>query len=158
MDFRLPESPHFRNVVAILMGLMVSAAVVGTVEMLGQALFPTPAELDLGNAEELGTFLATAPAHFLMFVVCGWFLGIFCGCFVSGVLGGHQGVVCAMVTGLVHASMVILLLMQLPTPMWFRMAGVLVLVPGGWLGWRCSDRLLAYWQTLERESPSPGEK
>jgi len=151
MDVSLPDSPHLRNVIAILLGLMVSVIVVGTVEMVGHAVYPPPADTDLEDPEAVKELMANAPAPALMFVVAAWGLGLFAGVFVAAILGGEQAGFCVSVLSLVFLSMVVMMLVQIPSPGWFNAAGIVVLVPAGFGGWNLAQRLLNRWQAI-RES------
>jgi len=157
MDVTLPNSPHFRNLVAILLGLTVSAIVVGSVEMLGHTLFPPPGDLELQDQEDVIRMMAEAPVGSLLFVILGWGLGLLCGCLVAGILGGEQNAFCCGVLTLMFTSVVVLMLAQVPSPAWFRFSGILVLIPSGLTGWKISQMLHARWQLLAEPETDPAD-
>ncbi len=154
MELQVPESPHFRNLVAIALGLTVSLIVVGSVEMVGYSLYPPPAHLDLDDPEDVRQLMAEASVPALLFSLAAWALGIGAGCFVAGILGGtEQGSFSALVTGLTHAALAVMILLATPAPTWFSFTGILILIPGGWTGWQTANRLHQRWQ-LQRDEES----
>lgn len=152
MEFQVPESPHFRNLVAIVLGLTTSLIVVGTVEMAGHALFPPPSHLDLDDPDEARLLMAEASVPALLISLAAWGLAIGAGCFVAGILGGaEQGSFAALVTGLTHAALAVMILLATPAPFWFSFTGILILIPGGWTGWQAANHLHQRWQKQRDE-------
>ncbi|MFN3159473.1 MAG: hypothetical protein ACE37I_09165 [Rubinisphaera brasiliensis] len=157
MDVYLPDSPHLRNVIAILLGLMVSVIVVGTVEMVGHAAYPPPAGVDLEDPEQVQEMMANAPAPALLFVIAAWGLGLFAGVFVAAILGADQAGFCVSVLSLVFLSMVVMMLVQIPSPAWFSVGGIVILVPAGFAGWNLSQRLLNSWRSQREHAAASTE-
>lgn len=135
MEISIPESPHFRNIIAIVFGLMFSAIAVGSVEMLGHQIYPELAELDYEDDAQMRVILSKAPATALACIIAGWTCGIFFGCFVAGVMGTDQGTFCCIVLSGIVVMLAVTMLSQIPMPKWFTFLGLVMLIPGGLAGW-----------------------
>lgn len=153
MEISIPDSPHFRNFVAILFGMVVGVIVVGTIESMGNTIYPPPVELDLGDIEQLKEYIATEPAGAMSFVLIAWSLGIFSGCLVSGIMGVKQGVLCCSVYSLIFMVVVIIILRQISYPIWFSIAGISLLVPSAFAGWAASRSILIRLGAIPRKEP-----
>ncbi len=135
MEISIPDSPHFRNIIAIVFGLMVSAIAVGTIEMLGHQIYPELADLDYEDDAQMRTILSNAPATALVCIIAAWTCGNFFGCFVAGVMGTEQGTFCCIVLSVIIAFLAVTMLSQIPMPKWFTFLGLVMLIPGGFAGW-----------------------
>jgi len=142
MDVSLPDSPHFRNLVAIVFGLTAGAIVVGSVEAVGHELYPALTELDFDDETQMEQVLFEAPASAFLWVIAAWALGICSGCLVAGVIGASQGTFCCVVLGAIFVFMAVTMLSEIPAPRWFVFFGLLTLVPGGTAGWWLSQKTL----------------
>lgn len=142
MEISIPESQHFRNLVSIIFAMVVGVIVVGTIESLGHTIVPPPADLDMSDADQMKEYLANAPVLAMLFVIAGWAAGMFSGCLFAGIMGISKGTFCCIVYGFCFTSIVILMLVQIPSPLWFRLTGVTVLAPSAYAGWSVSKAIL----------------
>ncbi|MBL4884089.1 MAG: hypothetical protein JKY95_06085 [Planctomycetaceae bacterium] len=114
----------------------------GTIESIGHTFYPPPADLDMSNAEQMKKHVANLPVAAMLFVIVGWAAGIFTGCLIGGIMGIRKGRFCCLVFGLLFTLMVILMLVKIPSPIWFSIAGIVVLAPSAFLGWSISRMIL----------------
>jgi len=154
MEIVVPESTHFRNFVAILFAMVLGVIVVGTIESIGHLAYPPPADLDMTNAEEMEKYIATVPVQAMLFVIFAWSAGIFSGCVFAGIMGAQQGTFCCLVYSLIFTSMVIAMLFMVSSPVWFSVAGLLILAPSAFAGWASAGSILT-WLKSAPVSPTP---
>lgn len=141
-EVSIPQSQHFRNIVAIIFAMVTGVIVVGTIESIGHVLYPPPVGLELDTPAQMGEYIGNLPAAALLIVLAGWSTGIFSGCLLAGIIGFKQGKFCSTVYSLVFCSVVGLMLYQVPSPAWFRCSGLILLVPSAFAGWYVSDLIL----------------
>jgi len=122
---------------------VIGVIFVGTIESIGQAVYPPPADLDMNDAEQMNEYVANLPVAALLFVVAGWAVGIFSGCVFAGVMGFQQGKFCSVVYSIIFCSVVGLMLYQIPSPVWLTLSGIIVLAPSAFAGWFVSQWILA---------------
>ncbi len=142
MEISIPQSQHFRNLIAIIFAMVVGVIVVGTIESIGHTIYPPPADLDMNDAAQMKKYIAELPLSAMLFVIAAWAAGIFCGCLFAGVMGVAQGAFCSVVYSIIFCSVVMLMLFQIPSPVWFTIAGLVVLGPSAYAGWTVSKHLL----------------
>ncbi len=156
-EILIPQSQHFRNMVAILFAMVIGVIVVGTVESIGQAVYPPPADLDMNDTAQMKRYLARLPAAALLFVIGGWSAGIFCGCLFAGIMGFRQGTFCSIVYSILFCSVVGLMLYEVPLPLWFTVFGIVILAPSALAGWGLSRWTLLRFQSMELNPVSQNE-
>ena len=124
----------FRNVVALVIGLVVGSAVNMAIVAAGPLLVPPPAGVDATSAESLAAGIHLfQPRHFL-----GPFLahalGTFAGAFAAFLVAGSRRAAFAWTIGAVFLAGGIAAASMIPAPAWF-IAGDLLLayLPMAWL-------------------------
>ena len=142
MEISIPESPHFRNLVAIILAMLTGVIVVGTIESIGHTVYPPPADLDMSDAEEMKKYIANIPLPAMLFVIFAWSAGIFSGCLIAGIMGVQQHTFCCAVYSLIFTTMVVLMLIMIPSPAWFSILGIVILAPSALAGWTISKWIL----------------
>jgi len=143
VEISIPQSQHFRNIIAIIFAMVIGVIVVGTIESMGHAVYPPPADLDMNDADQMKEYVAKLPVAALLFVIAGWAAGIFSGCLFAGIMGFQQGKFCSVVYSIIFCSVVGLMLFQIPSPVWFTLSGIIVLAPSAFAGWVVSQLILA---------------
>jgi hypothetical protein len=128
-----------RSIAAVLAGFVAASIVMMIIEtMNGRVLFPELGKAAEGvtDRERLRALLAAAPVGALLVVIVGWILGGVAGGWVATRLSarrtaGHDLVVGALLTlaGVANNLMI-------PPPLWFWIAGLVVLMPAAYLGAR----------------------
>lgn len=73
------NNPAVRSLVAVVAGLVVAMLLIGGVEAIGRAIFPTPEGLDLNRVEDPARIMEAMPFEAKLSVVIAWFLGSLAG-------------------------------------------------------------------------------
>ena len=122
-----------RNILALVVGLVVSVGVVKAVEMAGHAIWPPPTDLDWTDGEAIRTYTSQQPFLALLFPIMSYFLGTFAGPFVASRIGTARAILFVGVIGIVMLSATITTLIWIPHPVWFSVLAVTAVIIGGWL-------------------------
>jgi len=135
--------PVLRSIIAVVAGFVAASAVMTAVETVnGRFLHPELAKLAQGmtDREAIKSLLAGAPTSALLVVIFGWALGSLCGGLVAAWIArrgytGHALIMGALLTiaGIANNLMV-------PPPLWFWIAGLVVLIPAAYVGGRLAPR------------------
>lgn len=124
----------FRSVMAILAGIMLGGLVVGSVEWLGHWLYPLPTGLDIDDPKELALAMAELPIGAFLMVLLAWFMGALCSAALASWLGRPESVLCGVLAAMVMLAFAVMMLIMIPSPLWFILVTPLVFVFGGGLG------------------------
>ncbi|WP_435417428.1 hypothetical protein WAB17_11180 [Parerythrobacter aurantius] len=81
------QNPVVRGVAATLAGMLVAMLAVGVVEMVGHAVFPPPAGIDVTNPEDQARLMAAIPLGAKISVMLAWFVGALAGNVVATWIG-----------------------------------------------------------------------
>jgi hypothetical protein len=132
MAGRVSMRSALRSILAVVAGFVVASTVMTLVEMAnGRILYPELGKLAQGvtDREVIRALFAQAPVGALLVVLAGWVLGSLAGGFVAAWIGrsspvGHAVAVggCLTLAGIANNLM-------LPPPLWFWVAGLVLLVP-----------------------------
>ena len=114
----------FRNIIAVIAGIVVAGMTVATVEGLGHWLVPLPADLDTSDVEQLRAYAQDAPMSAMLMVIIAWTLGTFTGGVAAAWLGDRRPWLFAGSVALVVAMGAAANLIMLPHPTWFGIAGL----------------------------------
>lgn len=123
-----------RKIAAGLAGLVVAMILVWLIEKIGHAIYPPPANLDIGDADAMRAYVDTLPVGALLAVAIAWFLGSLGGTFTACRLGPARPLVYALVVGGIMFAGAAFNLTVIPHPIWFSILGVLGIFAGTWLG------------------------
>jgi hypothetical protein len=131
----------FRNVVAVLVGVVVGAVVNMGLVMLGPAIVAPPAGADVTTMEGLKASLHLfEPRHFL-FPFLAHALGTLAGAAAAALIAATHRLALAMVIGVVFLAGGAANSFMLPGPMWFNVLDVVgAYIPMAWLGGRIGAR------------------
>lgn len=137
-----------RRFLSVVVGFVVASMVMMLIEMLnGHVLYP-----ELGSAakalsdngspdpDAIRALMASAPAGALLVVLLGWSLGGIVGGWITARIAGVNGVRNALILGVLLTLGAIANNLMLPPPLWFWIAGMLILLPAAGLGGRLADR------------------
>lgn len=106
-----------RKILAVVVGVFVAGIVILAVEAIGHAFIVAQR-----NGEPTTAML--------FWVAMAWLFGAAAGCLVTQRVDHSRRPVPALVTGGILLVLTLANLVMLPHPVWFRVLGVLVLVPG----------------------------
>lgn len=125
-----------RSVLGAVVGVVVAFVVVMVWEMATHLISPPPPGLDLRDAAAVRDFMRAMPAWQSAAVVLGYGVAALAGGWIAGLTARRGGwpvwvpAAVLIVATLVNVS-------QLPHPIWFPAASILIILGGAWL----SDRL-----------------
>ncbi len=128
-------SPIIRNILAVIVGLFVGGALNGFLIKISGAVIPPPVGADLTTEEGLKAAMSLMePKHFLM----PWLahaLGTLVGAFLTAKLAASYQLRLALLIGVFFLVGGIMMVMMLPSPMWFTMVDLLgAYLPMAYLG------------------------
>jgi hypothetical protein len=132
-----------RSVLAVAAGFVVASAVMMAVEAVnGRYLYPELGKRAAGvkDREVLRTIFAGVPVGSLFVVILGWVLGSLAGGCVAAWIGRRAPVVHALVLGGLLTLAGIANNLMIPPPLWFWVAGLIVLIPAAYVGARLAPR------------------
>ncbi|MCU0253263.1 MAG: hypothetical protein MUE47_01875 [Acidobacteria bacterium] len=126
-----------RSIAAVVLGFVTASVVMMLVESVnGRVLYPELAKAAEGvtDREAIRALFAAAPAGALLVVIGGWIAGSFAGGWVAARVSGRAGVRHGLVLGLLLTLAGIANNLMLPPPLWFWVAGLVVMLPAAWAG------------------------
>ena len=128
-------NPILRNILAIVVGIIVGSVVNITLVNLGPVLIPPPEGTDITSMEGLKASMKLfEPINFL-FPWLGHALGTLVGAFLAAKIAASRKLLLAMVIGIVFLIGGIMMVVQLPSPMWFNVVDLVgAYLPMAWLG------------------------
>lgn len=135
--------PMLRSILAVVAGFVIASAVMMTVEAVnGRYLYPDLGKLAEGvtDREAIRSILAGAPAGAFLVVIFGWALGSLAGGCVAAWIAGRASVRHALVLGGLLTLGGIANNLMVPPPLWFWIAGLVVLIPAAYAGARLARR------------------
>lgn len=121
-----------RKILAVVAGVVVGAAVVWLVQLVGHRVVPMPAGMDPMDMENVRAHMTEIPAAAFVFVLVGYVLGALAGGYTAARLGRARGL--ALVAGTILMLFGILNVVLIPHPLWVTVATFLVFLPSAWLG------------------------
>lgn len=130
---------RLRSIVAIVAGFIAASAVMMVFEGInGHVIYPElgAAAAKVKDAEGMRQLMATVPAGAMAVVLLGWAVGAFVGGWVAQRIGRGDAGRTGLILGLLLTAAGIANNLMIPPPLWFWVAGMLVLLPGAWLGAR----------------------
>ena len=124
----------FRKIIAGIVGIFVAGALVWVVEKIGHTIYPTPADLDVGNTDVMRAYVDTLPLGALLTVAIAWFVGSLGGTFAACRIGSARPLVYLLVVGGMMFAGASFNLVIIPHPIWFSILGIVGIFVGAWLG------------------------
>ena len=130
-----------RNIAAGIVGLIVAAAGVQLIQVLGHSVYPPPENIDFSDPKQVEVLMTTLPVGAVLFVGASWAVGAFAGTLVGALLAMAKPLVYAVVVGGFVLAAAVFMLVVMPHPWWFSISAPLAIVVGTWLGMYLADRL-----------------
>ena len=126
---------HFRNILAIIIGIVIGALVNMGLVSLGPNLIPPPDGVDMTHTDNLKeSMLLLEPKNFI-FPFLAHAIGTLVGAFVAVKLAKSKHMICALVVGLVFLAGGIMTVRMVGGPTWFIITDlVLAYIPMAYLG------------------------
>jgi hypothetical protein len=113
-----------RSILAVVLGVILSVAILIAIEGLNSLFYPLPEGFDSSNPEALREYVASLPAPAFVTVVVGWFLGTFVGSSLAARLARRKPAVHAVIVGAILTGAGVLNLRAFPHPLWVWVAGL----------------------------------
>jgi hypothetical protein len=113
----------FRLAGAIIAGAVLAMVLIVAIEFFGSIVHPTPPDFQ-GTMEEMYRHVERIPPWFLAVAVALWGATAFASTWTARRLGNRG---CGLVIGLLLLTALIFNLVQLPYPIWFKVANLLVI-------------------------------
>jgi len=130
-----------RNVLAVIAGLIVGAIVNMALVMVGGALIPAPAGVDVTNVEIIRASIHLFEAKHFVFPFLAHAIGTLIGALVASLIGGSNRMLLAMIVGVFGVLGGIAAAFMVPAPVWFMALDLVVAyIPMAWLGWKLSGK------------------
>ena len=98
-----------RSVAGAIAGLLIAFVLIQAVEMLGHTVYPPPNDVDLGNSEQVRTYVSTLPIGGILFIGAAWAAGAFFGTLSGALIAGREArpLIFAIVVGGLVQSLVL---------------------------------------------------
>jgi hypothetical protein len=128
-------NPIFKNVLAVIAGLVIGSAVNMFFISLNGTLIALPEGADVSTMEGLKESMSLfEPKHFI-FPFLAHALGTLVGAYIAAKIAGTRKMLFAMVIGMAFLAGGIINVINLPAPGWFSALDlILAYIPMGWLG------------------------
>lgn len=112
-------SPKFKNVIAVIVGLVVGSIVNMGIVTISGSIIPPPNGTDVTTIEGLKASIHLfEPKHFL-FPFLAHALGTFVGAFIAAKIAGSNKMRMAYIVGIVFLVGGLMNVLMLPSPLWF---------------------------------------
>lgn len=117
------------RIFAILSGVIGGAIVTGLGEMLSHRVHPMPEGIDTSDRAQLTEYISSLPTNAMVYIL----LAHAAGAIVAGIIASRMAKIqkrsAALFAGLILLLAAVLNLINIPHPMWFMVADVLLYVP-----------------------------
>lgn len=130
-----------RKVLSVFAGLLAGFVVVYLVELVSNALYPMPDDLDTSDVESLKAYVASLPAPAFAIVWLAHFAGAFAAGLTCVLVSRDMWRVGPIILGILLLSFGATNLVMIPHPPAFAVADVLVYIPAALLGGRVAYNL-----------------
>lgn len=134
-------NPTFRNILAVVAGLVVGGALNMGLIMVGSSVVPSPEGIDATDMESLKASMHLfEPKHFL-FPFLAHALGTLAGALIAAMIAPSHKMVFALAMGALFMLGGITNAFMLPAPAWFiAMDLILAYIPMAWIAGRVANR------------------
>ena len=127
--------------VAALIGLVVVLGLVTGIESVGDVMYPTPADLDLTDSEQLRRYVETLPLGAFLVILTAWVTSTFAGGLVAALVARTYPYVVAGFIGLVVFVASASHLSSIPHPIWFARAALIAVPLAAWAAGAVAARI-----------------
>jgi hypothetical protein len=113
----------------VVVGMIVAIALVAAAELISHFKYPPPPGLDLSDTAAVKAWVATLPAGSFMLVLVGWTLGALAGP-AAAILIERRARTAGLIVGALFLAATLYNVVSLPSPTWFRIAGMALVIAG----------------------------
>jgi len=130
-----------RGILGIIAGVIVGAFVVAVIEIPGTLMHPLPPGIDTTDMEALRSHAAKAPFPALIGVAIAWTAGPLIGCLLAAAIARRAFWFHALVVGMFFLLMDVVMIRNLPHPVWLAIIGVIGPIAGALIGASIAARI-----------------
>jgi len=127
-----------RMALGIVAGLIVAFLCVFGVELVGHALYPPPAGLDMSKPADQARLMESMPAAAKALVLAAWFVGALLGAWAANRIAGRN--LAGWVVALLVICAGIATMVMIPHPAWMWAGGIALPLLAGWIADRVAGR------------------
>lgn len=129
-----------RNILAVVIGIIVSIIIIIIGEALAHIINPLPADVDMHNPEALKAFIANAPISLHLIILCNYALACFVGGLIASSIAIDKKMNKAMSLGGIFMGVGMFSLISLH-PTWVVICSVFIFLPFAYLGGMMSIKI-----------------
>lgn len=131
--------PIIRNILAVVAGIAAGSIVNMGIIMISGSIIPPPEGADINSIEGLRSSMPLfTPRHFI-FPFLAHALGALAGGAVAAYIAITHRMRVALAVGLFFLAGGIMMVLQLPSPLWFTVLDLgVAYIPMAWLGYKCA--------------------
>lgn len=131
----------FRNVIAVVVGVIVSIIIIIVGEALTHIMNPLPANISMTDPEAFKSFVAKAPVSLHLLILFNYALACFIGGLISATIAIDNKMQKAMSLGGIFMGVGMFSLISMAHPTWVVVFSVLVFLPFAYMGGMMSLRI-----------------
>jgi len=133
-------NPILKNVLAVIAGIIIGSIVNMGLINLSSIIIPLPPEVDSSNMESIKANMHLYQAKHFIMPFLAHALGTLVGALVATKIAASHKIKFALGIGLLFLSGGVMMVMELPSPMWFNVLDLaLAYLPMAYLGWKLGD-------------------
>ncbi|WP_339611826.1 hypothetical protein [uncultured Planktosalinus sp.] len=128
-------NPIFKNVLAVVAGILIGGLVNMAIIMMSSSVVPPPEGIDITTVEGLKEGMPLfKPINFLM-PFLAHAIGVLVGAFIAAKIAAKNKMTLALLIGVFFLLGGVANVMMLPSPMWFNLTDLLLAyIPMAWIG------------------------
>jgi hypothetical protein len=116
------------RITAVAFGVLIAAALVIVVQMIGHAIYPPPTGIGGNDPDALLAMVAEAPVGALLFVILSYIFGAFGGRMLAALVARQTPFMYASIVGAFVLAGTIMNLNAISHPLWFVITPVMAIV------------------------------
>lgn len=117
-----------RNILAVICGFATFFLLILAVQKIGHLVYPPPADVDFGDAEQARTYITTLPFGAFVFVGLSYVMGAFGGSVVATLVGTLKPLHFGVTIGGLVLAFTVMNFFVIPHPWWFMLAAPIAIV------------------------------
>ncbi len=130
-------NPIFKNLLAVISGIIIGSIVNMGLIMVSSSIIPLPEGVDPTNMEDLKANIGSFPVKNFIFPFLAHALGTLVGAYIAAKIAANKHLGISMIIGFVFLLGGIMMVVDLPAPMWFNVLDLVgAYLPMAWLGWK----------------------
>jgi uncharacterized membrane protein YeiB len=131
----------FRNLIAVVVGVVVSIIIIVIGEALAHIMNPLPEGINMNDPEAFKSFVTNAPVSLHLIILLNYALACFVGGLIASSIAIDNKMNKAMSLGGIFMGVGMFSLISLAHPTWVIISSVLVFLPFAYLGGRMSLKI-----------------